>query len=124
VPDEIVLKGFASDEEVERVVNAVAIVEKYSADVLDLKSFRRAANAIVSNYVVGILSGKYGDPKNAKEAADISLKILDLVTKNDLSKLGDDLADISDPEVRRETFDEIRRLAKSRVEAKQSGVEK
>jgi Zn-dependent M32 family carboxypeptidase len=104
--------GFDNEAEVAKVVEAVSTLEAYSKDILTLQQFRQASSALVSNLVVKMLTGEYGEPRNMKEAADIALKISDLVTKHEMAQLGDDLSKIDDPEERRRVFEELRAQAK------------
>jgi Zn-dependent M32 family carboxypeptidase len=110
--------GFDNEGEIAKVVDAVATLEAYSKDILSLQQFRQASSALVSNLVVKMLQGGYGEPRNMKEAADIALKVMDLVTKQDMAKLGDDLAKIDDPDERRRVFEELRSQAKKAADKK------
>lgn len=107
--------GFNTEEEVEKVVSAMELIRSYSPDLLNLQEFRHASAGIVSNLVMGILRGDYGQPANIKQAAEVANKVMDLVTKNELADLGNDLAKISDPEVRKATFEEIKARAEKAV---------
>ncbi len=111
--------GFTPDDEktVAEVVTALAVIESYSDKLLSPQNFRKAASALVSDYMVQVLSGELPGPKNAKEAVDIMGKVMDLVVKGDLASLGSDLQKIDDPEERAAVFAEIKKKAQEAKEA-------
>lgn len=106
------LVGFSSEEEVARVVGAVQILEKYAQDLPTLQQFRQGAAALTSNLLMDSLTGKYGEPRNMKEAIQVANSVVDLIVKMDGVDIGNEIAKVSDPAERKALLAEIRQKAR------------
>lgn len=106
------LVGFSSEEEVARVVGAVQILEKYAQDLPTLQQFRQGAAALTSNLLLDSLTGKYGEPRNMKEAIQVANSVVDLIVKMDGVDIGNEIAKVSDPAERKALLAEIRQKAR------------
>lgn len=106
--------GYTGDAEVDELVKAKALLEKYTEPgwLLNLTEFRVAAGMIAQNLVLGVLQGEYGDPKSPKEAIDMAGKVLDLTAKREMSELGDELAKVESVADRKALFAEFKELAR------------
>lgn len=106
------LVGFSSEEEVARVVGAVQILEKYAQDLPTLQQFRQGAAALTSNLLLDSLTGKYGEPRNMKEAIQVANSVVDLIVKMDGVDIGNEIGKIADPEERRAMLAQFKKMAK------------
>lgn len=70
-------------------------------------AFKQHASALVAMMMVGVLSGEF-KVKDANQAASVAERFAKIIMTTDLSDLQDEIAEIQDPEARRELLAEFR----------------
>ncbi len=105
------VEGFTSDEQVNELVAAKKLLEQYAKGLPTLEEFRLAAASVASDYLLGILAGRYGDPRTPKEAAEVAHKVLGLVSLREIGSLGDEIAKVESAADRQALFAEFKQKA-------------